>query len=321
MLVITNRHWSPKKQTFTGREAAEHALTHLEIGEHFVTGEPYQKRMRPAAFRRQALDYLQEQQVDDEPPLALVMIHGYCTDYDRSLEFFANLNSRLNPTHHALPVGFSWPSAGSLPAYIPDRKRALSSAIALTDAVESALRLLQREQCPAQLVVVAHSMGAYVLACAADLAIKTTGLAGFKAFNEVLLVAPDLDNNVFDDERSFAMPLAQLSRRVTIYRSDHDFALKASMMKRGGFTGPRLGQRGADPTRLPSNVIQVDASLQTNTAEAHGEHFRALATLSDMQDVIAGHDRDAISGRVKRDNGEYYLTSQPLQPSEEWTDE
>ena len=295
MYAITNRRHH--RGTFGGKEAADHALSHVALG---LDGKA--TRMNPAVFRRRVLDELRELARTHENPVIILPIHGFNVDWTQALEFFQGIDRTLTQEQPgAITVGFSWPSAGRVTGYVGDRLAARSSAIAFTCALRATLKLLQQEKCPAHLVAVCHSMGNYLVSKAAAYVVEAEGLRGYQVFREVLMVAPDVDGGAFADG-GVSVDLASLARRVTVYRSIHDGALVSSRAKRGGMTGGRLGRQGPDPGPLPQNVAVVDASAWTDVGgiRAHSEHFRSRPVLDDMRAVIAGKDRSAIPGRELR---------------------
>lgn len=303
--MITNRAWS--RGRFKGTEAAEHALSFVELR----PSGPI-KRIAWPRFRNSLLRRLQGLACAHERPLIIVPVHGYNNDWDGSVRFVGMVDSQItSQVEGALTVGFSWPSAGNTVRYVGDRARARSSAIAFASALSEAMRMLRDERCPAEIIVIAHSMGNYMISKAAEYASEAHGDPKVHVFAETLMVAADVDGNCFE-VGGVSRQLALLSRRVTAYRSVHDAAILASRAKRANVTGPRLGRQGVnDLSAIPPNVAVVDASEQTADVgwgvEAHSDHFASPGVVADMIAVIKGVDRTAIPGRRERESGEFEI--------------
>lgn len=305
MFIVTNRKWNGT--TFTGKEAADHKLSHV-----IWNGEGNFERVAPVPFRRQLLDHLKDLAERHPRPLVVMPIHGYNNGWGEALSFFKEIDVAITQQiPGGVTVGFTWPSGGNVTKYVGDRIRARSTAVAFTSALTKALRLLQDQRCPAEIVPVAHSMGNYMLAKAVDYASEVAGHPSLHAFSDTLMIAPDVDGNGFEPG-GVAHQLCSFSRRVTVYRSVHDGAILASRAKRANTTGPRLGRQGPNSMDLlPKNVVIVDASDHTEGVgpiAAHSHHFRSPIVLADMLAVAQGVDRTAIPNRERRANGEFFIT-------------
>jgi esterase/lipase superfamily enzyme len=231
----------------------------------------------------------------------VAFIHGYNTSLGDSVEMLrtvdANITARLP---NALTVGFLWPSEGRVGGYISDRNRARQAAPSLCNVIMQTLRFLESTGCSAELCVVAHSMGNFVLAEAARYAWETLGMPlTYNAFSEILMVAPDLDGGAFEASGE-ANAIAVFGRRVTVYHSRRDHVLLASSVKRAGLTGSRLGRQGPDSPAIPKNVVAIDATMVATheTVNPHSAYFHAPATLDDMVAVLSGIDRSEFRGRL-----------------------
>jgi esterase/lipase superfamily enzyme len=127
-------------------------------------------------------------------------------------------------------------------------------------------------------------------------------------FDETVLLAPDIASVDIEIDGK-GRYIADFSRRVHVYYSKHDRALKASSAKR--FGQDRLGRHGAnDYLNLPANVVVVDAKKYANTesvagykdrtgeqVSVHSSHRYHKSILADVVQVLSSVDRDQISGR------------------------
>lgn len=125
-----------------------------------------------------------------------------------------------------MPLHYAWPSAGSLPLYVFDRDSAIFARDGLADTIELAAQTKAKD-----IVLVAHSMGAFV----AMEALRTLALRGkshyFKRFGGVVLAAPDIDVDVFTGQIS---DIHALPSPFTILVSQRDRAIGLSRFLAGG---------------------------------------------------------------------------------------
>jgi esterase/lipase superfamily enzyme len=253
------------------------------------------------SIRRRMLECLAGSSSEDTPRI-VAFIHGFNSTLEESIarlrQVHAEITSKLA---NAVTVGFLWPSEGTVDQYLSDRQHARKAAPALCSAMIETIRFLEEARCPAELCIIAHSMGNFLLAEAARYAWESLGKpTSYNVFSEVLMVAPDLDAECFEPDGE-ASAISTFGRRVTVYTSRKDGALLASSVKRGGMSGPRLGRHGADNLEvLPKNVVVIDATESSVAPgiEEHSAHFHAEKTLADMLAVIRGLDRQEIQGRV-----------------------
>lgn len=297
LFMATNRKRHRRKE-FGGEPMPHGGLTYL-------SGPDLSDRT-PASFRRRLLEHLtppaELAEGTFEVPRVVGFVHGFNVDWEGARRWAGLVDDRLTSKLQGpkATVGISWPSDGAPTRYLDDRHAAEESAPAVTRAIVDAFRLLERERCSAELCLIAHSMGAYVVACAARRAWKMRGRpASMPIFSEIILVAPDLDANALEAGRiGEALPI--FARRLTIYTGRHDRALLISAVKRAGVTGARLGRHGpAKPGLLPPNVVSVDVSAwsKIDDASPHSAHFHEPVILRDMLAVLAGQDRSEIEGR------------------------
>lgn len=179
---------------------------------------------------------------------AFLYVHGYATTFEEAAWRSAQIAWDID--FEGLPILYSWPSAGETVAYFTDYE-VVRLAI---PPFKRFLRHLAEEGGLDELHVVAHSMGNQLVATALhELAI---GGEEVPALAELVLAAPDLDADEF--RTRFADQLPKLFRRVTVYVSDKDVALRESRRWRDR---PRAGhvEGGLLQARLPGIEV-IDAS-------------------------------------------------------------
>lgn len=193
----------------------------------------------------------------------LVFVHGFNTRYEEAVFRFAQIVHDSGTDF--VPVLFTWPSRGSVFEYVYDRE----STNVSRDALERLLRIAATEPGVTEVTVMAHSMGSWL----AVEALRGLAIHGGvpKKLSNVILAAPDLDVDVFENQldRIGATP------RFTLFVSRDDHALDMSRRLAGGID--RLGS--IDPSQEPyrsrlerHGVTVLDlTALQTGDKLNHGK--------------------------------------------------
>lgn len=248
-------------------------------------------------------------------PKVGIYLHGYNNQWQESIDELVDLNAALTPVvgYEPILVGFSWPSAGRTLEYLSDREEVRDSVPAFTRFLRDINDFLVRNerQCFSTSFCIAHSMGNYLLRKGMEYLSDHLGTPiGRSMFNETVMLAPDLASGDVELDGK-GRYIAEFSRRVHVYYSRHDRALKSSSIKR--FGANRLGRHGVeDYENLPANIVVVDAApyansesvdnadLRDRTGErvsVHSSHRYHPAILSDVAQVLSSIDRDAITKR------------------------
>lgn len=123
-------------------------------------------------------------------PGAMIFVHGYNNSFIESVYRYAQIAHDTDLP--AAAIQFSWASAGEPSAYLADRDRALISRYALAELIDAV-----SEEIPGRLVLVGHSMGSLPLMEALTLLDARTQARLAERLSEVVLVAPDLDIDLF----------------------------------------------------------------------------------------------------------------------------
>jgi esterase/lipase superfamily enzyme len=199
---------------------------------------------------------------------ALVFVHGFNNRFDDAVFRFAQIvhDSRAE----GIPVLFTWPSRGEvrLTSYTYDRESANFSR----DSLEQLLDTLAANPNIKEVNIVAHSMGNWVtLEALRAKSIRGGGRIGGK-IGHVLLVAPDVDVDVF---RTQIRRIGHPRPRFSLFVSQDDRALNVSRTIWGG--KPRLGDVNPDqdPYRslLEQENIMVFDLTKLGGGNAHGRAF------------------------------------------------
>ena len=173
--------------------------------------------------------------------------------------------------------------------------------------------LLKNERdCFCTTYCIAHSMGNYLLRKSMEYLSDYLGTpVGRAMFNETVMLAPDLSSKdiELDGKGSY---IGDFSRRVHVYYSRHDRALKASSTKR--FGANRLGRHGAeDYQNIAPHIVLVNAEKYANSeamsegdlkdrrgdsVSVHSSHRYHPKILADIANVLSSIDRDLITTRI-----------------------
>lgn len=220
---------------------------------------------------------------------AFVFIHGYNVGFEsaarRTAQISYDLSTELNID--LAPVFYSWPSQAALSGYTVDEANIEWSQSNLKSfLVDLALRLGSD-----QIYIVAHSMGNRATTRALA-AVMTEHPELRQKFREIILLAPDVDADVF--KRDIAPGLLAGGRPVTLYASSNDKALQASKTMHGY---PRLGDAGAGLTVLPG-LETLDASDVETDFLGHSYYSYAKSVLGDIKEIIEGRGRAAQRSRL-----------------------
>ena len=269
------------------------------------------KRGFEIALLRELIRLRDEEKINT-PKIGLY-IHGYNTDYQDSIDNIVDLEKNLKEIIGYAPilVGFSWPSSGEIPYYLSDREEVRDSVGAFTRFLKDINEFLVKNEreCFSTSYCIVHSMGNYLLRKGLEYLSDHLGTPeGRMMFNETVMIAPDIASADIEKDGK-GRYIADFSRRVHVYYSKHDRALKASSVKR--FGGNRLGRHGADDyENLPGNVVLVDAGKFANsraTKELHDRSGEPVSVhssykyhpriLEDIVQVLSSVDRSLIEGR------------------------
>ncbi len=207
----------------------------------------------------------------------VVFTHGFNTNFSEGLYRQAQMVHDFGMP--SVAVHYSWPSAATVQSYGFDRESAIFARDGLVETLE-AVTASEAEG----IVAAAHSMGAMVMMEA----LRTLAIAGSPAFfaklRGVVLMAPDLDIEVF---RAQMRPLADLGLPVYVFFSSRDRALRVSSLLRG--QDARLGSIRDLTLVSDFDITFINISTVNDGADALG-HF-AVATSPAMISMIQGLDR------------------------------
>ncbi len=195
------------------------------------------------AFERDVRKFLAGLDASDRN--VLVYIHGFNTSFDDAARRAAQLGFDLKVP--GMTVLYSWPSRGSLSAYVADLSAIEASEAQIADFLIAVSALADR----GKVHIIAHSMGNRGLLRALHRATTQAALRAGTRFGQIFLSAPDISIAAF---RQLASVYPQVAERTTLYVADQDRALAAlEWMTEGGRVGgapPVLVLPGIDTVRV-----------------------------------------------------------------------
>jgi esterase/lipase superfamily enzyme len=219
----------------------------------------------------------------------LVFVHGFNNRFDEGVYRFAQIVHDSKAP--AVPVLFSWPSHGVLG--LREYQYDLESANNSRGAFEQLLDTIASNASVKQVTVFCHSMGCLITLEALRSKAMRAGKIGDKVKN-VLLVAPDVDSNVF---RSRMRQMGNARPRFALFMSQDDHALKLSKSIWGGVT--RLGD--IDPDQEPYKTeFQRDGIMVFDLTGLRGSaHSRAFEDVTSVMSMI---EQRLAEGQQMTDN-------------------
>ena len=178
----------------------------------------------------------------------LLYVHGFNETFESAVASAAQIADGV--AWQGRTALFTWPSGGRLIAYQYDRESAMWSR----DGFEEALKGLADNQSVGRIHIVAHSMGTLLTLETLRQLRAVGGDAAMARIGAVVLAAPDIDIDQFEQ---VVRRLGDLATRITVISATNDRALAVSARLAGGVA--RAG--AAERERLQALGVRVaDAS-------------------------------------------------------------
>jgi esterase/lipase superfamily enzyme/acyl carrier protein len=250
-------------------------------------------QITPLSSRRFWSSIANDLESSDGSEEVVLFIHGYKNSFEAAARRTAQIVVDMaDMGFEFVPLFYSWPSDNTLLGYMSDREDVMWSV----GHIEQFIRDLTERAPNARIHLVAHSMGSQGLLNALRMLSRDPRASDEALFENVLLAAPDFDAEVFEQQLAHEEFL-QLSRRWTIYTSDRDNALKASV-------GINSVQRLGLPIVAVSGVDMIDATgldvTPWNVPEFHSYYATKQSVIADVASVFSG--RAPIARRLLRES-------------------
>ncbi len=231
---------------------------------------------------------------------AVVFVHGYNTAFDYALYRTAQMAYDLKYDGAALL--YSWPSGSGVISYNYDRESSEQAEPYLRQFLE----LVVKDTGAKSVSVIAHSMGNMPLLRVLQ-ALGPSLPPGVR-LNQVILAAPDVDRNLFEN---LAANIRLYGRGVTLYCSANDRAMAAARRVAGGI--PRAGDVPAEGPLVMAGIDTIDIT-QTSTdylALNHSSYAERGALLNDIGLLLQTGERPPdrripILQRINTPNGDFW---------------
>ncbi|MBO9676333.1 MAG: alpha/beta hydrolase [Sphingobacteriaceae bacterium] len=226
---------------------------------------------------------------------ATIFVHGYNVDFEEAAIQTAQMLSDINlPGIFAF---YSWPSLGTLVGYPADESTIMASVKFISEFIGNFATMADAKR----INIIAHSMGNRGVLDAFERVLKKTFTDTGIKINQIILAAPDVDADVFNDLYEV---YTITSKRTTIYVSNRDKALQASGFlhhyARTGLTPPVAIYKGLDTVF----VGDIDLSLL-----GHGYVANSRIVLTDMHQLLLNNTEPSKRMGLKKEitpQGNYY---------------
>lgn len=258
----------------------------------------------------------------------IIFFHGFYNTFKNAIIEAAELKRLYEQEGNSeyTMIVFSWPSEGKIFAYNSDRHDARKSRKVFGSGLYKMSRFLtelcqlknnqkiildtcrnenNKTNC-GRLHIMAHSMGNYVLRHTLQKFYKIKRNRIFQLFDEILLIAADVDEDSFEHKHKFKL-LPELTKRVSVYFNQEDIPLKISDWFMGN--DDRLGSEGpSQPHNIPTNVFLINCKNVVSGLLEHNYHKTEPAVYRDISYTLIGRRSKDIPGRVYRlEANSYYL--------------
>jgi esterase/lipase superfamily enzyme len=204
---------------------------------------------------------------------AFVFIHGYNVNFATAIKGVAQLASDLHFPGPA--ILYSWPSCASAGMYTKDTQ----SAMLTREGLVRFLRSLIMNSSLTTIHLIAHSLGSLALVGALEYIEMDSLKWKLPTFEQIVFAAPDVARDHFIQ---VAHRVRKCSKRVTLYASKNDKALKVSARLNGH---DRAGYVRGTPL-IVRGVDSIDASNVDVDLMAHSTFSRSRPVITDMFELI-----------------------------------
>jgi Uncharacterized protein conserved in bacteria len=242
--------------------------------------------LEPADF----FDDLRRELTDLEEPddrVILVYLHGYNVSFNEAAIRAAQIGVDLKVP--GVTAFFSWPSWGSIRAYMGDASQIVESERQITEF----LTRISTESGARSVHLIAHSMGNRGLARSIQRITAQASVHAGVRFGQIILAAPDIEVGLF---RDLAAIYPAISDRTTMYVSARDRVLGVSKWlaksDRAGYT---------PPVTVVPRIDTIEVTDIDLTMLGHGYFAEAEAVLYDINYLLLHNDAPDKRPRLKKE--------------------
>ncbi len=226
-------------------------------------------------------------------------MHGFYISFERGCRRALLLKESLGLEGRFLL--FSWPSDGAITNYTHDEADLYWSVNPLRGVLADMVDRFGS----GKVNVVAHSLGTRGVVLAL-LLLAQTQQYDRPLFNQVVLIAPDIDVGIFEQYLPLIRPLA---RNMTAYVSSNDSPLALSRRVHGY---PRLGEAGEHLESLKGIEIIDLSDVPRRVPSGHVYHLYQDIVIEDLAQII-NENKPAAQRRNLQQVSEYKWQLQPAE--------
>jgi esterase/lipase superfamily enzyme len=229
----------------------------------------------------------------------VLYMHGFYISFERGCRRALLLKESLGLEGRFLL--FSWPSDGAITNYTHDEADLYWSVYPLRDVLADMVDRFGG----GNVNVVAHSLGTRGVVLALVLLAQTQRYDR-PLFNQVVLIAPDIDVGIFEQYLPLIRPLV---RNMTAYVSSNDSPLALSRQVHGH---PRLGEAGEHLDSLQGIEIIDLSDVPRRAPSGHVYHLYQDIVIEDLVQIIT-ENKPAAQRRNLKQVSQYQWRLQPVE--------
>ena len=199
----------------------------------------------------------------------LIFVHGYNVSFEDAAVRAAQIAADTDLD--GVVVIFDWPSAGAMSSYVRDQQAARNAGFYLARFLRDFPASVDADR----LLLVAHSMGSEVVSRAVSILGDSV-----PPITQAVFAAPDVDARFF--RREVLPRLVPKAKRITVYASNEDEALRASRVLNGVW---RLGL-GGDSLVVLKDMDTIDATRVRGDFLGHTLFING-SVLADLHELLA----------------------------------
>jgi len=204
----------------------------------------------------------------------LLYVHGFYISFERGCRRALSIKESLGLEGRF--VLFSWPSDGAILNYTQDESDLYWSVYPLRDVLDDMISRFGAGNTN----LVGHSLGTRSIMLALVLLAQTQKQDDTPLFNQVVLIAPDIDVGIF---RQYLPLIRPLMRNLTVYVSSNDNPLALSRQLHGY---PRLGEAGTHLDGLADIDIVDLSNIPVRSPSGHVYHLYQGLMTRDLDQLI-----------------------------------
>jgi esterase/lipase superfamily enzyme len=228
-----------------------------------------------------------------------VFVHGFNVPFRNAARRTAQMTHDLG--FPGAPIFFSWPSQGGETNYFSDSDKNKESLPQLREFLE----IIARDTDAQEIYLIAHSMGTRVTSAAVPDAYTNLGPLVRPKLKSLILAAPDIDTDVFNNEVVPKMLATGIP--LTIYASKADLALQISRQVNGK---PRVGQDPLFAASGKKGIDVIDASSVKTDFTEHNYFGSSPALIREFNAIFNGRrpaQRTWLQSQTAPAGGRYWV--------------